>query len=165
MQHIELEKQSETIENIAHAATRFAMLHVQAKNDITFDLERITKLDGDTGPYLLYARVRILSILEKSESNITYHDIALSSDDTALIQHMQYYPRIIERAGKERTPHHITQYLLKLCALFSGWYERNPINNAKDVQTVETRRAIAEQAGNILSDALFLLNIPTVEKM
>ena len=54
--------QSSDIHKIALSALKYADLSNDRVNDYTFDVERMTKNDGNTGPYLLYAHMRIAAI-------------------------------------------------------------------------------------------------------
>ena len=48
------------------AAIKFADLSNNRVSSYIFDLERFTRFEGKTGPYLQYAAVRIKSILRKA---------------------------------------------------------------------------------------------------
>ena len=49
------------------ATIKFADLSNHRTTDYIFDLERFSKFEGKTGPYLQYAAVRIQSILRKAK--------------------------------------------------------------------------------------------------
>lgn len=51
---------------VARAALRFADLQNQRTTNYVFDLERFTSFEGKTGPYLLYAAVRLKAILRRA---------------------------------------------------------------------------------------------------
>jgi arginyl-tRNA synthetase/tRNA-binding EMAP/Myf-like protein len=62
----------EVVRRIAVAAIRYGMLNHDTAKDIVFDIEKWTNNTGNTGPYLLYAYSRIVSILtlrEVAETN------------------------------------------------------------------------------------------------
>ena len=50
----EIENIDESIKKVALAAYRYGMLKVDPKQDIIFDLKKVTKFEGNTGPYILY---------------------------------------------------------------------------------------------------------------
>ena len=51
---------------VARAALRFADLQNQRTTNYVFDLERFTSFEGKTGPYLLYAAVRMKALLRRA---------------------------------------------------------------------------------------------------
>jgi len=55
-------------QKVGIAALKFADLQNQRMTNYIFDLERFTAFEGKTGPYLLYAAVRIKSILRKADA-------------------------------------------------------------------------------------------------
>ena len=55
----------ETARKVALAALKYGDLSNQASKDYSFDMEKFTSFEGDTGPYILYTIVRIKSILSK----------------------------------------------------------------------------------------------------
>ena len=57
-----------TAEKISVAAFRYELLKNDLDKLIIFDLDNSLKLDGETGPYLLYTFARAPSILDKAKS-------------------------------------------------------------------------------------------------
>ena len=58
-------KQGNIAEIVGLAAIKYGDLSNQAAKDYSFDVDRFTSFEGDTGPYILYTIVRIKSILAK----------------------------------------------------------------------------------------------------
>jgi len=167
MKDRELEPQlkKEIIPNIARGAIKFMMLHTQAKNDIIFDLQKATRLDGDSGPYLQYAYTRLLSIQNKVARPEISPDFALFNDkDWYLVRQLQNLPYIVERCAKEFTTHHLSHYLLGICADFSSWYAENSVQNA-EAGLKAARLHLVESMRITLQNGLNLLGIPLVSKM
>lgn len=61
------EEREEIARQVGLAAIKFADLQNQRLTNYVFDLSRFTKFEGETGPYLQYAAVRIKSLLKKAE--------------------------------------------------------------------------------------------------
>lgn len=168
-----IEEQEEISEIVALGAIKFTMLHTQAKNDITFDLNESVRFDGDSGPYIQYAYTRILSILEKSsQDNHSFQDIPESQyieffeeDDWKLLQYMQYFPYMVTRSSEDRTPHHLTHYLLKLVAKFSSWYSKNSVLHAHSEKLKQSRIILLCALKITVKNGLYLLGIKTPTKM
>ena len=75
---------------VALAALRFSDLHNTRTSNYVFDLDRFTSFEGKTGPYLLYAAVRIKSVLRKAaEAGFKPGTIKISHDaERALVLQM-----------------------------------------------------------------------------
>jgi arginyl-tRNA synthetase len=61
------EERAEIARKVGIATIKFADLSNHRTTDYIFDLERYSKFEGKTGPYLQYAAVRIQSILRKAK--------------------------------------------------------------------------------------------------
>src|SRR6185437_5544102 len=61
------EERAEIARKVGIATIKFADLSNHRTTDYVFDLERFSKFEGKTGPYLQYAAVRIQSILRRAE--------------------------------------------------------------------------------------------------
>ena len=59
------EEAKEIADIVGLAAIKYGDLSNQAAKDYSFDVDRFTSFEGDTGPYILYTIVRIKSILAK----------------------------------------------------------------------------------------------------
>ena len=64
----ETEISDETCRRIAVAAIKYGMLNHDTSKDIVFELEKWTQNTGNTGPYILYAFSRIMSIFTVREN-------------------------------------------------------------------------------------------------
>jgi arginyl-tRNA synthetase len=157
-------EKEKTIESVALGALKFALLHIQAKNDSILDLKKSVKMEGDSGPYIQYAYARIQSILDKTE-NLLYNEEeiqkALTSDDCMLLRRVQYFPLITARCAQEYTTHYLTHYLLKLVSEFSSWYAKHSVLQAETEELKAGRIQIIRCIQNTLKQGLYLLSINT----
>ena len=62
------EERADIANKVGVAALKFADLQNQRMTNYIFDPERFTAFEGKTGPYLLYAAVRVKSILRKAKA-------------------------------------------------------------------------------------------------
>jgi arginyl-tRNA synthetase len=80
-------------------------------------------LEGDSGPYLQYARVRARSLLEKAkEAGIEAGTEDAPSEAHALERTLLHFADALERAAREMEPHYVTTYLTELAGAFNSWY-------------------------------------------
>jgi arginyl-tRNA synthetase len=108
-------------------AVIFANLASQREKDVDFDLEKVTSISGDSGPYLQYSHARCASILRKAgvtDASLDGVDWSLLSHDAewAVAKRLLEMPEIVVRAGDAAEPHVVCHYLLQLASDFSRWY-------------------------------------------
>src|SRR6185369_12302204 len=60
------EEKAEIARKVGLAAVKYADLSNHRQSDYVFDLERFSQFEGKTGPYHLYAAVRMKAILRKA---------------------------------------------------------------------------------------------------
>ena len=66
-QEFDTAERQDIARKVGIAALKFADLQNQRTTNYVFEPERFTAFEGKTGPYLLYATVRIKSILRKAK--------------------------------------------------------------------------------------------------
>jgi arginyl-tRNA synthetase len=123
-------------------------------------------MHGNSGPYMQYAYVRTLSILNKAgeTKDLNGDSAALNEDDLTLLKQFYKYPEVVELAAKNYSPHLLTTYLYELAQIFSAFYQKNQILKAESAER-SNRLLITKATSNILKHGLSLLGIQTVEKM
>lgn len=152
---------------IALAATRFSDLQNTRTTDYKFDLERFTSFEGKTGPYLLYAAVRIKALLRraKAEGNQA-GEIRIESDaERVLALQLDGFNTALEQSFAKRMPHFLCEHIYNLAQAFSGFYAAHPIAAEKEPATRASRLAICEAVLNQLETGLDILGIETPERM
>jgi arginyl-tRNA synthetase len=68
--------------DVAVAGIKFSILKQNFRKDIVFDKEKSLSLEGDSGPYIQYAIVRINSIVKKTEG-LEFSEIKKEMSDEA----------------------------------------------------------------------------------
>lgn len=152
---------------IALAATRFSDLQNTRTTDYKFDLERFTSFEGKTGPYLLYAAVRIKALLRraKAEGNAAGDIVISGPTERALALQMDGFDTALEQAFAKRMPHFLCEHVYNLAQAFSAFYGAHPIAAEKDPALRASRLAICEAVLNQLETGLDILGIETPERM
>lgn len=124
----------ETATKVGIAAVKFADLVHNRVSDYVFDIDKFTSFDGCTGPYLLYAAVRMQSILRKA-AEMAYSDgplVAPTDVERDLVLKLCQLPAAVDDAEKERAPHHLCNYAYELAKCFSRFYEASHILKEPD---------------------------------
>jgi arginyl-tRNA synthetase len=107
---------------VAVAAIKFADLQNDRIADYIFDLDRLTRFEGKTGPYLLYQAVRIKSLLEKAGGVRRGAKIIPTDADRSLWLLLTELPEILGVAARNYAPHILCDHAFRLAQAFSAFY-------------------------------------------
>ncbi|MEN9874609.1 MAG: hypothetical protein RL186_1506 [Pseudomonadota bacterium] len=157
--------------DIAHkvgiAALKFADLQNFRGTSYVFDLERFLSFEGKTGPYLLYAAVRIKSILRKAdEQGFAHGPIGpLEAPERSLILMLDGFEHALRGAYDKRAPHILADHAYGLAGAFSAFYAACPILGAAEPALRASRLTLAAVTLAQLRLALGLLGIDSPERM
>jgi arginyl-tRNA synthetase len=167
---------------IAAGALRYFMLKFARNSLIVFDFEEALSFEGETGPYLQYAAVRLNSIFRKlrEREGTTEDDVlgaaapgvglaALSDKESAdqwdLVLYASQLEEEVLRSVKSLEFSHLAKFAFNLCQRFNTYYHQYPVLAEEDraVRGIRllTLRYVKEQLGN----ALALMGIPLPERM
>lgn len=150
------------------SALKFADLMNERMKNYIFDEDKLTSTEGKTGPYILYAIVRMKSILEKmgAKTVITRDDeMTISSPaERGLLLRLYAMPEAVQTAYDNRAPHVIADYLFKLAQDFNLFYHDCPIKDA-DEDTKKSRIALTKYALHIALMMADLLGLRVPNKM
>ena len=122
-------EKDEISHTVGVAALKFMDLMNDKVKNYIFDEDRMLATEGKTGPYLLYAMVRMKSILEKlgnpKDETLTITNPA----ERKLLLNLYTFPENVQIAYDNRAPHVIADYLYKLCQDFNLFYHDCPIKD------------------------------------
>jgi arginyl-tRNA synthetase len=159
-------------EAIAMAAVKYTDLAIERVKDYVFSFDRMLAFEGDTGPYLLYALVRIKSIFRKaSDTGIDTGGFETASFDLrepaekVLALKLLRYPSVVEGSGLNHEPNRLCAYAYELASGFSSFFDQCPVLKNDDAALRSSRLRLCALTGRVLEDALTTLGIPTVERM
>ena len=155
-------------DEIAHtvgvAALKFMDLMNDKVKNYIFDEDRMLATEGKTGPYLLYAMVRMKSVLEKlgepKDDTLTITNAA----ERKLLLNLYTFPENVQIAYDNRAPHVIADYLYKLCQDFNLFYHDCPIKGA-DEQTQNSRLNLLKYTQKVALICADMLGLKVPNKM
>lgn len=154
-------------ETVSIAALKWNDLKRKSEININFDWEEIINLQGNSGPYMLYAYARAKSILRKAnEAGIEESesiDFEISPLEKSLLSSLDEFSKVVARSASEFSPHYLCTYLFDLAQLFNSFYNKYPILNSSLER--QFRLQLVEAVSITLSKGLALLGIKTLEKM
>jgi len=161
----------EIAEAVGIAALKYADLSNDRMKDYAFSFDRMLAFEGNTGPYLLYALVRVRSIFRKAAERgvgagweTAPYLIAQPAEKTLALTLLRY-PAAIAGVAETLEPHRLCQYLYDLAGAFSTFFDACPVLTAPDEPTRLARLRVCGLTARILEDGLRILGIPTLERM
>jgi arginyl-tRNA synthetase len=161
----------EELEDVTHkvaiAALKIADLVNFRGTSYVFDLDRFTSFEGKTGPYLLYATVRIRSILRKAqEQQLAVGAIrVVHPDERALALALDGFDAALAAAYERRAPHSLAEHAFRLAQTFSSFYGNCPVLQEPSSEIRGSRLALDAATLRQLTLALDLLGVATPERM
>ena len=166
------EKEKEKIaETIGSGAIKYFDLSQNRTSDITFTWEKVLNFEGNTGPYLQYTYVRIMSIFRKlEEENINLENTDIVLDEMAgiereLASELLKFPQAVVKSYENFRPNIIADYLFDTAKLFNSFYNSSSILKEEDKQVMDARILLAKKTAFVLKEGLELLGIKTVNRM
>jgi arginyl-tRNA synthetase len=162
------EERAQIARKVGIAALKFADLSNFRLTDYIFDLERFTRFEGKTGPYLQYAAVRIQSILAKAKP-ADFHPperaILHSPVERALILQLLVLPDAMEAAEDKRAPNVLCDYAFTLAQHFSRFYTEFHILSETDDALRASRLGLCGLTLVVLTKVLDILGIEVPQRM
>lgn len=154
-------------ESIAIAALRYELVKQEPEKMIVFDIESSLKLEGDTGPYLLYSYARACRILEKANEKPDIRKAYFPDNPElfSLIKKLSYFDEKVITSLNFLAPNEIAKYSYSICDSFNVFYERVPVIQDENESTRNGKLCTVEAFKIVLGKCLDLLGIPKEEKI
>ncbi|KAF8059913.1 hypothetical protein FPV67DRAFT_349524 [Lyophyllum atratum] len=142
-------------------------------NNYTFNWDRMLSFEGDTGPYLQYAHVRLASVARKNPHLIPLPPpTQINTDCLADAPHARdiafllgTYPDVIKVALKTHEASGIVTFAFKLSHAISSAWETVIVKGEEDLEKARARMFLYECARDVLGAAMRLLSIRPLERM
>ena len=161
------EERKDIAHKVAVAAIKFSDLSNVRTTNYIFDLDRFISFEGKTGPYLLYAAVRIKSLARRAEGEgVKPGPIAIELDaERALVLQLDAVNDALRAAYDKRLPHFLCEHAYSLAQAFSSFYAAAPILVESDPVKKASRLALALATLKQLELVLDLIGIETPDRM
>ena len=161
-------ERSEIIRKIGLAALKYFIIKVQPQKRMTFDPKESVDMQGQTGPYIQNAFVRIQSVLRKAgdfDANIAENYLEFVLEEREIIQQLYQYPSVIEESALQYDPSAIANYAYALAKNYHRFYHEHSILKADDLAVRSFRLCMSKAVGSVLNHSMNLLGIEMPEKM
>ncbi len=161
------EERARVAKTVGLAAIKFADLSNNRVSGYMFDLERFTRFEGKTGPYLQYAAVRIKSILRKAESegHPSAAPVIRSEEERGLALQLLTMTEALLAAEAKRSPNLVCDFVFGLAQNFSRFYTEHHILSESDEALRSARLGLCGLTLTQIERALGLLGIEVPERM
>lgn len=164
------EERTEIYRRIGMAALKYFILKVGPRKRMTFDPNESVDLQGQTGPYVQNAYVRIQSVLRKAKTEPMDLSLAAKYDSIAerekdIVNLLYQYPELIQDAAKNYDPSMIASYCYNLARGYHRFWHDHQILNAESEEAKAFRLQLSTFVGNTLRSAMDLLGIEMPERM
>jgi arginyl-tRNA synthetase len=178
----EVEKEK-IAEKVAIGAVKYSFLKISSRKNIVFSLKESVRMDGQSGPYLMYSYVRASNILkqlalkkedlegnvkiiaEKEEKIKEENEANLLREEESLLVIFLKFPEILERALRDYEPAFLAEYAYDLANAFSLFYDKVPVLKEADSKKRAFRINLVRAFLNIEGRVLDLLGIEKLTKM
>ncbi|KAI0047130.1 arginyl-tRNA synthetase [Auriscalpium vulgare] len=141
-------------------------------NNYTFSWDRMTSFEGDTGPYLQYAHVRLTSLTRKNPELLPLPPPTEIATDTItepaareIVFLLGTYPDVVKTALRTHEPSGVVTYLFRLSHAISSAWETVVVKGEADVDKARARMWLYVCARDVLGAAMRLLSIRPLERM
>jgi arginyl-tRNA synthetase len=162
----------------------FNDLKQQRSKNVIFDLDAMTRLEGDTGPYVQNAAVRCSGVLRKWSETAGAEKAKPVLTDGALLQktrdgeepdamdtqwqlalQLAQYPSTLTRCARDLETAPLAKYLLDLSRAYHRWYDKVRVINDDDPELTAHRASWCAAVRKVIAAGLGVLGIRTPERM
>ncbi len=162
------EDQADILSKIGLAALKFFIIKVQPQKKMIFDPKESVDMQGQTGPYIQNAYVRIQSVKRRiadNENTDWSGYTTLNEFEKNLVKHIINFPTIVKEAGDQLDPSTIANYAYAVAKDYHRFYHEVRILNAETPAAKAFRATLSDKVGYVLLTAFDLLGIEMPERM
>lgn len=165
---ISTEERNDIFRKIGLAALKYFILKVNPQKRMVFNPQESVDLQGDTGPYIQNAYVRIKSVLRKAQqedlaASINYKN--LEPSERELISICYRFPEIIQQAADQLDPSFLAAFSFDLAKGYHKFYHDCKIISAESPEAKAFRLKLSDSVGKVLHKSMELLGIEMPERM
>ena len=161
-------ERGEIYRKIGLSALKFFILKVNPKKRMIFNPEESVDMQGQTGPYIQNAYVRIQSIkrriADEATADSTKYQV-LDPSEIEIIKMLIDYEQQIEQAAKEYDPSGIAVYSYELAKRFHKFYHDVRVIKAESDEAKSFRLVLSDMVSRVLAHSMDLLGIEMPERM
>ena len=122
---LESKNSDENLTTLSQSVLTYSDLVNSRLKNYNFDIEKFTNINGKSAVYIQYSNVRAKKLISQFDGKLKLDEI-LSAHKNILIEliKLEYYFGL---ALKNNEPHHLAEYMYKLCQEFNTFYNSEKI--------------------------------------
>jgi arginyl-tRNA synthetase len=158
----------EELDEIVNSAIRYAIVSVSANKPVTFNVNKVTNLEENSGPYLQYTYARAYNILAKVTDRLDVSNVdpsELVGEKRKILMMIARFPEVFAKAADDMSPEVLTVFLRQFSDLFNAWYDKERVLQEKDEKKRVTRIFLVKGVETVLRNGLKSLGIKPLTKM
>ncbi len=152
---------------VAIGALKYPMISRENSKVVTFDWKTALDFNGQAAPYIQYAYVRALKIIQKAGIPVPESispDYDLNDAEIELINVLSHFGDSVNHAAEELRTLDIANYGFDLAQAFNNFYTICPVIQAEP-QVRDFRLRLVKAAGQTIENTLGLMGITAPEAM
>ncbi|KAG8945013.1 hypothetical protein FRC04_001269 [Tulasnella sp. 424] len=168
----QIENPLETAQEIGITAIKIQDMSAKRINNYTFNWSRMLSFEGDTGPYIQYAHVRLASMERKNPNLVPlppaseiHFDLLSEAKARDIVFLLATYPDVVKTAQERHEPSGVVTFCMKLAHLIASAWETLIVKGEPDEQKARARLFLFIRARDVLAAGLRLLSITPLERM
>jgi len=168
LEGLDEEKKDDIYRKIGLAALKFFIIKVNAKKTMIFNPEESVDLQGNTGPYIQYAYVRVQSVLKKAgevDTSIASKYINLGATEKDLIGQIYRLDDVVKMSADQFDPSFLAAYCYEMAKTYHRFNQNHRIIKAESEEAKAFRIRLCEVTGKVLKFGMDLLGIEMPERM
>ncbi|MFM2392530.1 MAG: hypothetical protein RLZZ546_507, partial [Bacteroidota bacterium] len=165
---LEDKDQAEIFEKIGFGALKFFILKVQPKKRMTFNPTDSLDMQGQTGPYIQNAYVRVQSLMRKNKEGYLKRQInptEIHPSEKEIIKLCLAYPDVLRESCNTYDPSTVANFCYALAKEYHRFYHDVRILGAEHEEDKNFRLALSQLTGDVLKKAMYLLGIEMPSRM
>lgn len=150
------------------AALKFFILKVQPQKGMTFDPDASVDMQGQTGPYIQNAYVRVQSLLRKGaelDLSLAVEYSSLEDQERNLLRSVTEYVKVLESTAADYDPASVANYCYALAKDYHRYYHDVRILGAESTAAKAWRLQLSRLVADTLARAMLLLGIEMPDRM
>lgn len=154
-------------EAVGVGAVRYQDLVQAPTSDITFDWKKMLAMDGNSAPYVLYARARAASILRKAAADGGPGPSAVATLAHPLERELALallrLPEAVDGALRASAPNLLAEGVYRACEAFNRFYFELKVLDEAEHRA--SRLALVQAADRVIVHALGLLGLRALDRL
>ena len=123
---------NENLTTLTKAVLTYSDLSNSRLKNYSFDVEKFTNINGKSAVYIQYAQVRAKKLLQQYEGSLAFSHS--NQNNKKLLFELIKFEYYFKLSLQNNEPHHLAEYLYKICQEFNSFYNAEKIFSKNKTQ-------------------------------